>query len=150
MYALVRRVLIDPNLSEEVTQEIFLMVWRDAKEYRAEAESPAAWLMMISRRRAVDRVRSEQSNTEPAPRWTAARPREDDSVTETVIDRDEAGIFVDGQETLTNLQRRAIDLAFHGGMTYAEVAQHLDTPRGTVKTGISDGLKKLRLSLDDA
>lgn len=145
VYGLVRRVLRDPAQSEEVAQEVLLEVWRLAPRFDPERGGARAWIMTMAHRRAVDRVRSEQSGRDRDER--AARnsiEREHDVVAEEVESRMEHQRVRVALSQLTDLQREAVELAYYGGHTYREVAELLDTPLGTVKTRLRDGLIRLR------
>ena len=146
VYGLVRRVLRDPSQSEEVTQEVLLDVWRSASRFDAARGSAAGWIMTMAHRRAVDRVRSEQAardrNTKVAVRDAGEGPF--DVVAEDVEVRLEQEQVRQALSGLTDLQREAIELAYYKGYTYREVAELLDTPLGTVKTRLRDGLIRLR------
>ena len=72
VFGMARRVLIDPELSEDTTQEVFLQVWQNAAKFDPQAGSPLSWLMTISHRRAVDKVRSSQSSTDREARYGAS------------------------------------------------------------------------------
>lgn len=149
VYGLARRTIVNVELAQDTTQEIFLIVWQDAHRYNPAVGSPMAWLMMITHGRAVDRVRSEQAGTNREARWGAANHNPDyDVVAETVTARIEAQTVVACLDTLTPLQRQAIGLAYYDALTYREVAEHLSTPLPTVKTRIRSGLKQLRNCLD--
>ena len=145
VFGLVRRVLRDPAQSEEVTQEVFVEVWRTATRFDAQKGRARTWILMLAHRRAVDRVRSAQARYD----------RED-----TVAARDQVRVFDEVAEevelrleqqqvrhclgSLTEVQRESVTLAFYGGHTYPEVAKLLGAPLGTVKTRMRDGLIRLR------
>ena len=145
VYGLVRKVLRDPAMSEEVAQEVLLELWRKAARFDPAEGGVASWAMTVAHRRAVDRVRSEQARgarDERAGRLGAARPA--DVVAEGTEARLEAEQVRRALGDLTDLQRQAIELAYYGGHTYPEVAALLGAPLGTVKTRIRDGLVRLR------
>lgn len=145
VYGIVRRVLRDPSQSEEVTQEVFLEVWRRAPRFDEERGNATTWILTMAHRRAIDRVRSEQASRDRQDRIgqrDTVRPF--DEVAETVEVRIEHQQVRHAMAELTDLQREAIELAYYGGKTYREVAELLDTPLGTVKTRMRDGLIRLR------
>lgn len=145
VYGMARRVVRDPSIAEEVTQEVFLEVWRTATRYDPTRASAKTWMLTIAHRRAVDRVRSVQSATDRERRVAASdTAREYDEVVEAVESRLEAQQVRNCLRTLTDLQREAVSLAYYGGNTYAQVATLLSVPLGTVKTRLRDGLIRLR------
>jgi RNA polymerase sigma-70 factor (ECF subfamily) len=139
----VRRVVRDPDLSEEVMQEVLLEVWRTAGRYDPQAGSPAAWVMMLAHRRAVDRVRAEQSSTRREQRAAVATVDYDQvsDLVETSLEHERVRRCLG---SLTDLQREAVTLAYYQGYTYREVADLLGVAVGTVKTRMRDGLIRLR------
>jgi len=145
VYGLVRRILRDPAQSEEVTQEVFLDVWRNAARYDRARGRPLTWVLTLTHRRAVDRVRSEQASRD---RDTLVGSRDArpgfDVVAEEVQVRLEHREVRQALDRLTGLQREAVELAYYRGYTYRQVAELLDTPLGTVKTRLRDGLIRLR------
>lgn len=148
VYGLARRVLIDPELSEDTTQEVYLQVWNMADRFNPEMGSPMAWLMTLAHRRAVDKVRSEQSSTDREARYGAAMQVKDhDDVVDTVTQRLEAEAVVQCLDTLTDTQRESVRLAYYGGLTYREVAEQLDVAVPTIKSRIRDGLIRLKTCL---
>lgn len=139
----VRRVVRDPAQSEEVMQEVLLEVWRTAARYDPQAGSAVAWIMTMAHRRAVDRVRSEDSAARRELR-AAVATIEFDEVTDAVeasLDRERVRHCL---AALTELQREAVTLAYYQGYTYREVAGLLGVAVGTVKTRMRDGLIRLR------
>src|SRR6516162_5891677 len=143
VYGIVRRVVRDPAQSEEVTQEVLLEVWRTASRFDPGEGSARGWLMTLAHRRAVDRVRSAQASAEREARATVA-------ATDYDVVADEVETRLDAQrvrrclDSLTELQRESVTLAYYGGYTYREVAALLGVAVGTVKTRMRDGLIRLR------
>ncbi|MHA7221235.1 sigma-70 family RNA polymerase sigma factor [Arthrobacter sp. RHLT1-20] len=147
---LVRRVVIDRELSEEVVQEVFIVVWQDAAKYQAAIGSPTAWLMTIAHRRAVDKVRSNQSSRNRDERWASATPSAYDGVLDAVADKMDAGTLITSLACLSALQRESIVLAYFGSLTYREISVKLSVPLPTIKSRIRDGLQRLRTQLEPA
>ena len=142
---LVRRLLKDVAQSEEVTQEIFLEVWQNAKRYDPAKGSATTWILTMSHRRAVDRIRSSQSTRDRDTRiGLRDMETEYDSVSESVEVRVEHERVGQAMLRLTELQRQAVTLAYYGGYSHSEVAEMLKVPIGTVKTRLRDGMIRLR------
>jgi len=148
LFGLVRRVVRDPAQSEEVTQEVFLEIWRHSARFDPSKGGAMSWMLTIAHRKAVDRVRAAE----------AARSRDEgygasnqdvthDSTAEAVVERLDAERVHRALDTLTPVQRQALELAYLSGYTHTEVASMLDLPLGTAKTRIRDGLIRLRDTL---
>ena len=148
VFGLVLRVVRDHAMSEEVTQEVYLDVWRTASRFDPAKGSALSWLMTIAHRAAVDRVRSsEASRRRDDAHATATQAVEFDETAEAAQASLEAQRVRKALETLTEAQRSAVELAYLGGYTHTEVAKLLDLPLGTAKTRIRDGLIRLRDTL---
>lgn len=145
VFGVVLAVLRDRAMSEEVTQEVFVEVWRGAARYHAPSGSAAGWILTVAHHRAVDRVRAEQAARDREQRQATRehRPAYDD-VVEQVERRLEVEQVRRCLGSLTGLQRESVELAYYGGYTYPEVARLLTVPLGTVKTRLRDGLIRLR------
>ncbi|MCL4114111.1 UNVERIFIED_CONTAM: hypothetical protein GTU68_023292 [Idotea baltica] len=145
VYGVALRVVRNPAIAEEVAQEAFVEMWRVAPRFDGSRGSVQGWASTITHRKAVDRVRSEQSRSNREDRDHARdNQRPADSVVETIERAEDRSEVLQALDTLTDNQREAVTLAYFGGHTYREVAVLLDTPEGTVKTRIRDGLTKMR------
>jgi RNA polymerase sigma-70 factor (ECF subfamily) len=148
VFGLVTRVLRDPGYSEETTQDIYLQVWRSAGNYDPTAGSPLAWLMTLAHRRAVDRVRAEQSAGERESKYGAANiDRPADQVADAVIERDEHNQVRMCLDSLTAIQRECVQLAYYDGLTYMQVSERLSANLATIKSRIRDAIRGLRSCL---
>ena len=148
IHGVVFRVLRSADHAAEVTQEVFVDVWRQAARYSPERGSVLAWMTTVAHRRAVDRVRSVSSEAARDDRYAAATAeRAVDDVWAGVEQRLDAERVRKGMASLTAIQREAITLAYFDGYSQSQVAQLLNLPLGTVKTRIRDGLIGLRGAL---
>jgi RNA polymerase sigma-70 factor, ECF subfamily len=148
VYGVILRVLRSRDLATEVTQDVYLEIWRQAGRYAAERGSPMAWMTTMAHRRAVDRVRSVQSDTARENRFAVVNAERDvDRVWEELEQRLDTERVQKALGSLTEIQREALTLAYFGGYTQSQVAALLNLPLGTVKTRIRDGLIGLRDAL---
>jgi RNA polymerase sigma-70 factor (ECF subfamily) len=144
-YGLALRVVRNPAHAEEVTQEAYLDAWRSSTRYDAARGSAAGWLLTIVHRKAVDRVRSVEAATSRDETWhRESAPVDHDQTSEAAHASLDAARVRGAVATLTDVQRRAVELTYFGGYTHTEVATLLDVPLGTAKTRIRDGLIRLR------
>jgi RNA polymerase sigma-70 factor (ECF subfamily) len=148
VYGMVLRVVRDPAQSAEVTQDIYLEVWRQSARFDSGKGAVLPWLLMIAHRRAVDRVRAAQSAIVRDDKYaTLTEDRPFDTVSEQVQTSLEAQRVRKVLHQLTPAQREAVSLAYFGGYTHTEVSELLKIPLGTVKTRIRDGLIRMRDAL---
>lgn len=144
VFGLARRVVRDPARAEEVAQEVFLQVWQTATRFDAQRGSGKTWILTLAHRRAVDVVRRDQSSSNREQRYDWRGGPDFDSVQEEVGTRLEHEQVRRCLQSLTDLQREAVTLAYFGGYTYAEVSTLLEANPATVKTRMRDGLIRLR------
>jgi RNA polymerase sigma-70 factor (ECF subfamily) len=148
IHGLVLRVVRDRAQAEEVTQEVFLDIWRTSARFDASLGSPLGWMLTIAHRKAVDRVRSAQSASDREGVYGSRnQDRSFDVTAESAESRLEAQRVHQAMGSLTETQRGAVELAYLGGYTHTEVAALLGVPLGTAKTRIRDGLIRLRDTL---
>ncbi|MQY26772.1 ECF RNA polymerase sigma factor SigK [Nocardia aurantia] len=148
VFGLAWRLLGNRASAEEISQEVYLQVWSLADRYDRRLASPMGWLMMLTHRRAVDRIRAERAGTDRDSVFQGLHlVRDHDVVAEEATQNLEQQAVVRCLGTLTDRQRDTITMAYYGGLTYTEVAQRLDTPVATVKSRIRDGFKRLSACL---
>ena len=148
IYGTILRVLRSSDHAAEVTQEVYVEVWKQSARFDADKGSVLAWMTTMAHRRAVDRVRSVTSEVARDERYAIAGvDREVDHVWEGVEQKLDVERVRKGMASLTAIQREALTLAYFGGYTQSQVAQLLKLPLGTVKTRIRDGLIGLRDAL---
>jgi RNA polymerase sigma-70 factor (ECF subfamily) len=145
LFGLARRLLVDPAQAEEVTQEVYLEIWQTATRYEPTRGTALAWMLTVTHRRAVDRIRASQASRDRDLKvGIRDQEREYDSVAEAVEITVETRRVQAALAKLTELQRQAVTLAYFRGLSHSEVAQLLHVPVGTVKTRLRDGMIRLR------
>jgi len=144
-YGLAVRVVRNPNQAEEVMQEAFLELWRTASRFDSAKGSAVSWILTLVHRKSVDRIRSAEASTRRDTVWHhGSQDVEHDSTAEAAQASMEARRVRQALDSLTEVQREALELAYFKGYTHTEVATMLDLPVGTAKTRIRDGLIRLR------
>ena len=150
VYGLARRVLQDAGEAEDVTQEVFLRLWREPDRFDPGRGSLRSFLLAQAHGRAVDAVRSSSSRRSRESREAARTARAEYDMQHEVWDLALADQVARAMGELSEDERRAIQLAYFDGHTYREVARVLEQPEGTVKSRIRSGLRRLRDALVDA
>jgi RNA polymerase sigma-70 factor, ECF subfamily len=139
------RLLSSRSDAEDLLQEVFLQVWRQAQSYSPERGSPEAWLITMTRSRAIDKLRStRRRDMRPLSPDESAR-LEGGMHAEPPTQASEAKLTLEGVlMKLPEAQRTVLELAYFDGLTQSEIAAHLREPLGTVKTRMRAGLERLR------
>ena len=147
MLGMAIRVLVDRSLAEDVTQEVFLEIWQHVATFDPQKGSGINWMLTLARRRAIDRVRSEQSARDRDERIGMREiTHEVDDTAEAAEGIELRAIVEKALATLSDVQRSAISLQY-SGYTQSEIAERLGVPLGTVKTRVRDGMAQLRLAV---
>lgn len=144
VFGIAKRVVRDATHAEEITQEVFVDLWRLAARFDATKGNVRSWVATIAHRRAVDRVRSEQAHRNLERTEALAMVPETSGPAELAVDRESRQRAVSALGRLSEPQREALELAYYGGLTHVEIADHLGIALGTAKTRIRDGLLRLR------
>ena len=149
LLALSRRVLMDSSDAEEILQEVFLQVWNQAERYDRARSSVSTWLVLITRSRSIDRLRSRQVKDRTLQSLKQEKPDQHTSPTglgSVLLSQRRQRLRREMQE-LPAEQRQVLELAFFKGMTQSEIAQDTGIPLGTVKTRTLLAMRKLRRAL---
>ena len=148
LFSMVYEILHDQKEAEDVLQEAFVQVWKKAALYDPQRSSLFSWAVMISRNKAIDRVRARgrrlRTVEAAAAEATAVPPEHSEQADELLAHGEEKRRIRGALAQLPEPQRDAIDLAFFRGLTQTEIAAKLSVPLGTIKARIRRGLLALR------
>jgi RNA polymerase sigma-70 factor, ECF subfamily len=149
VYGLVVRILQQGSRAEEVVQDVFLQLWRNASHYQATRGPFVPWLLTLARNRALDtlrlkseRQRRREDQTEELPQ-IAQLPQYEQALDE----KRRAEVVRSLMSSLSPPQKKAIELAYFEGLSHSEIAEALHEPLGTVKSWIRNGLIRLKEGL---
>ena len=150
-YSLAYRIVGDRGTAEDVVQDAFLSVWRQAGSYRRDRGAPRTWLMSIVHHRSIDRLRSHASSSTTIP-YDEMPESSDEGLRPSIWQQAWSNVRGDivrrALERLPAEQRKSIELAYFSGYTQAEIAELMGVPLGTVKGRMRIGLQKLRAMLE--
>ena len=147
LFSLALKILCDRAEAEDVLQETFVQVWKTAVSFDEQRGKPLGWFIMLTRSRAIDRIRSRKTRSNMVesfgkePAASGATPADDALATES------QRTVRDALSKLPDDQRTPIEMAYFGGFTQFEIAEKLKQPLGTVKTRIRTGMIRLREQL---
>ena len=151
VYSLARRILTRLEDAEEVVQDVFAQVWRDAGRYDAVRATVAGWVVMLARTRAIDRLRARQSrpdqNLPVDPTTTPAAADPSRNPEQVAISADDARGVRRALEALPEAQQSLVNLAYFEGLTHMEIAERTGVPLGTVKTRLRMAMAAMRDAL---
>jgi RNA polymerase sigma-70 factor (ECF subfamily) len=146
LFGVLKRILVRADLAEEALQDVYVSIWRNAKEYRTSKGAVFTWMTSIARYRAIDIKRSRRREVSFAD--PSEYVREDVDVTADLANV--AGLDADVERLkrclgeLGTMQRNAVCLAYMNGLSHDEVATALGSPLGTVKSWVRRGLDALK------
>ena len=154
VFGILRRMLWSAESAEEVAQEVYLQVWKTAGSFDPERGSAWSWLALLTRSRAIDRMRADGSyrdavdDLQRIASRTSMEEEPDGNLLQDIARSERAEVVHAALRDLPGDQRRALELAFFGGLSHREIADRTETPLGTVKTRIRTALLKLRERLE--
>jgi RNA polymerase sigma-70 factor (ECF subfamily) len=151
VYGLARRVLTRQEDAEEVVQDVFAQIWRDAPRYDADRASAAGWIMMLARTRAIDRLRARRARPD---QHLGVEPEQAPPLAATAADPEHVAMSSEAArkvraafDALPEQLRSLVELAYFQGLTHSEIAGQTGVPLGTVKTRLRTAVASLRLVL---
>jgi RNA polymerase sigma-70 factor (ECF subfamily) len=155
LYSLALKMLGNASDAQDALQEVFLQIWSRARTYDPEKSSVFSWTVLLTRSRAIDRLRARDrrlrvvvgSAADEAKTAEATNASIVETAADTADKNDDAAHVRSLLNNLPSEQREAIELAFFGHLTHHEIAARLGQPLGTVKARIRRGLLKLREQL---
>lgn len=143
------RVLGNECDVDDLVQEAFVQIWNQAEHYREENGKALGWIVTLTRRRAIDKLRKKQAYQRASDRLRGevlheGTPGEAHTTDDVSVDADRAEIFARVLSGLPDAQREAVTLAFYRGMSQREIASHTGVPLGTIKTRLDLALRKVK------
>jgi RNA polymerase sigma-70 factor (ECF subfamily) len=145
VFTLAMRMLKARSDAEDLLQEVFVQVWRQAQNYSAERGSPEAWIINIARSRAIDKIRSiRRMQKSFVLTDDPARAESSENVESSAVESETRLTMNSALANLPDTQRQVLELAYFDGLTQSEIADRLAEPLGTVKTRMRSGIQKLR------
>jgi RNA polymerase sigma factor (sigma-70 family) len=150
LYSLAYQVTGAERFAQEVVQDVFMAVWRDAGRFDPGRGALGPWLYSLARHKAIDLVRREQTHRKRTADVDLEFEVAPDDVDREAWQNVRREKVLEAIRLLPDAQRIALELAFFGGLTHVEVAEKLGIPLGTAKTRIRTGLLRLRDLLGDS
>jgi RNA polymerase sigma-70 factor, ECF subfamily len=149
VYALVLRIVQQGSTAEEVVQDVFLQLWRNAARYDTRRGPFVPWLMAVARNRALDHLRLKGERQRRREEQTEELPPVIDvpQFEQTLDEKRRAERVRALMGSLNPQQKKAIELAYFEGLSHTEIAETLKKPLGTVKSWIRNGLLRLKEGL---
>jgi RNA polymerase sigma-70 factor, ECF subfamily len=145
VFSLVMRMVKVRSDAEDLLQEVFVQVWRQAANYRSERGTPEAWIINIARSRAIDKIRSiRRMEKSFVLTDDPARAESGENLESSAAESETRMAMTSALANLPDAQRQVLVLAYFDGLTQTEIAERLAEPLGTVKTRIRSGLQRLR------
>lgn len=144
VFGLVLKILSNRQEAEEVLADVFLQIWDKAATYDPSRSKPASWILMISRSRSIDKLRSGSKRRSLTEQIDNTTPDSKNDPEENSIAYEKRSMIQNAMKELSDNQKEAIELAYYFGMSQSEIAKEMDQPLGTVKSWIRFGMMKLR------
>jgi len=143
VYSIALRVVRNASTAEDILHDVFLQLWQAPERFDAARGNLPAWMAVIARNRAIDRLRQQRTTLDPEEAILISSVDLGSEVERTSV----VGKIRELLRSMPDSQRRAMELAFFDGKTHAEIAALMNEPLGTVKTRIRSALTAIRKAL---
>ena len=151
VFGLAKRITGQTEDAEEVVQDVFAQVWKQATRYEGSRATVAGWIVMLARTRAIDRVRSRRARPDQAaamdPDGLPPMPASEPDPEQVALSAEDVRSVQGALQELADNQRSLVDLAYYEGLTHAEIAERTGVPLGTVKTRLRTAMMTMRATL---
>ena len=149
VYGLVLRILQQASTAEEVVQDVFLQLWRNASQYQSSRGPFVPWLLTLARNRALDNLRLKSERQRRREDQTEELPQiaQTPAYEQALDEKRRAEAVRSLMSSLSAPQKKAIEMAYFEGLSHSEIAEALHEPLGTVKSWIRNGLIRLKEGL---
>ncbi len=147
VYGLALKILTKNHDADEVAMDVFKQIWNKAADYTPERGSPTAWLITLTRSRAIDRLRTDNKRKIREESLDFKVPASSSTSDEKTDIREKRDLINGALSALPPGQRKSIELAYYYGLTQTEIADVMNKPLGTVKSWMRAGMSKLRASM---
>ncbi len=154
VYSFGLRIVGDPQIAEELLQEVFFRTWRQGARFQSSRGAFVTWLLSITHNMAIDELRKrnrrpQKADSEEPEAMMAAMADTSQDVEEEVWLSSLRSTISDAMQLLPPAQRITIEMAYFQGLTQREISERLGEPLGTIKTRMRLGIQKLREQLGD-
>lgn len=143
VYSVALRVVKQPDVAEDILQEVFLRLWQAPERFEESRGALPSWLTVVTRNRGIDAMRKQKPQEDIADLYLASDHNVEEEARQAQLRTRLEGVL----ESLSSDQRRAAELALFEGMTQTEIAAHTGAPLGTVKTRLRTALQTVRKAL---
>lgn len=147
VYGLALKILTKNHDADEVALDVFKQIWNKAGDYTPERGTPSAWLITLTRSRAIDRIRTDSKRKLKEDTLDYKVPPSDSSAEEKADIREKRDLIESALSGLSPGQRKSIELAYYYGLTQTEISDMMNEPLGTVKSWMRAGMSKLRSTI---
>lgn len=147
VYSLALKVLNDQEDAEEVTLDVFKYVWANASNYNSGRSNPSTWLVMLTRSRAIDKLRARKAQSQSYDLLEYEMADPDSAADSDTLDSQNRKIILDALSELNEKQRKVVELAYFYQYSQSEIADMLEMPIGSVKSTVRLATEKLKKTL---
>ncbi len=144
VYGMSYRIVCNSEEAEEVALEVFVYLWKCASQYDPELSKPLTWLLMITRSRAIDKIRKSARAVQIDDGTDENLVTDTQSPEDTYISSERRTILRNAMSQLTDKQKKVIELSYYQQFSHSEISERVGIPVGSVKSTIRVAMVKLK------